>query len=164
MANRRSNKGSPDLDEVDRRILAALRENGRLTIAALAERVGLSQSSCWKRLRRIEEAGVISKYVALLNHRLIGVPDIVFIEVVLDRHDDNILEAFGDAVRRMPEVLEAHLVTGEYDYIIKVAVAGTEHYERFLRNRLYRVQGIRHSRSTFALRTLKHEASADPTI
>ncbi|MGF3023645.1 Lrp/AsnC family transcriptional regulator [Methylobacterium aquaticum] len=168
--NRRSARGpAPQkgaephrLDEIDRRILGALRADGRLTIAALAERVGLSQSPCWTRLRRLEEAGLIRDYVAVLDHRALGIPDVVFIEVTLDKHDDSVLEAFGSEILRIPEVLEVHLVTGEYDYMIKVAVSGTAHYERFLREKLYRIRGIRQSRSVFALRTLKQEVSVDP--
>ncbi|QRE77568.1 Lrp/AsnC family transcriptional regulator [Methylobacterium aquaticum] len=150
------------LDDLDRKILGALRADGRLTIAALAERVGLSQSPCWTRLRRLEEAGLIRDYVAVLDHRALGIPDVVFIEVTLDKHDDAVLEAFGTEILRIPEVLEVHLVTGEYDYMIKVAVSGTAHYERFLREKLYRIRGIRQSRSVFALRTLKQEVSVDP--
>jgi len=150
------------LDEIDRKILGALRADGRLTIAGLAERVGLSQSPCWTRLRRLEEAGLIRDYVAVLDHGALGLPDVVFVEVTLDKHDDSVLEAFGTEILRIPEVLEAHLVSGEYDYIIKVAVSGTAHYERFLREKLYRIRGIRQSRSVFALRTLKQEVSVDP--
>ena len=74
------------------------------------------------------------------------------------------LSRFGDALARIPEVIEANLVTGEYDYLVKVAVADTTHYERFLREKLYRIQGIRHTRSTFSLRTLKLVTSADPLL
>jgi Lrp/AsnC family leucine-responsive transcriptional regulator len=149
---------------MDRKILSALRNDGRLTIAELAEKVGLSQSPCWTRLKRLEASGAIERYVAILNHKAIGVPNVVFVEVTLDRHDERMLEEFGAALAEIPEVVEAHLVTGEYDYLVKVAVAGTEHYERFLRESLYRITGIRHSRSTFALRALKRASSADPLL
>ncbi|UFZ02753.1 Lrp/AsnC family transcriptional regulator [Bradyrhizobium ontarionense] len=149
---------------MDRRILSALREDGRLTMTELAARVGLSQSPCWTRVKRLEASGTIEKYVALLDHRAIGLPNIVFIEVTLDKHDEKVLEQFGRSLAKMPEVIEAHLVTGDYDYLVKVAVSGTEHYERFLREKLYRIPGIRHSRSTFALRALKQMASADPMV
>jgi Lrp/AsnC family leucine-responsive transcriptional regulator len=86
----------------------------------------------------------------------------VFIEVTLQQHDERVLHQFGEELARMPEVLEAHLVTGDYDYLVKVAVAGTADYERFLRERLYRIEGIRHSRSTFSLRALKRAVSVDP--
>jgi len=82
-------------------------------------------------------------------------PETVIIEVTLDRHDDGVLETFGQAMIEMNEVLEVFLTTGEYDYLIKVAVDGTRGYEKFLREKLYKVPGIRHSRSSFALRALK---------
>ncbi len=154
----------PSLDGMDRKILSALRSDGRLTMAELAEKVGLSQSPCWTRVKRLEANGALESYVAVLNHKAIGLPNVVFVEVTLDRHDENVLAQFGDALAQIPEVIEAHLVTGDYDYLVKVAVADTEHYERFLRESLYRIPGIRHSRSTFALRELKRAISVDPLL
>lgn len=148
-------KYTNDLDFIDRKILTALSVDGRQSNAALAERVGLSPSPCWQRVRRLEEAGYIRGYAAVLDQDLLGVPEIVMIEVILERHDDEVLEDFGRAMQRMPEVLEVHLTTGEYDYLIKVAVKGTKGYEAFLRQKLYLVRGIRHSRSSFVLRCLK---------
>jgi len=155
-------KRSDDLDAIDRRILSALREDGRLTTQALAEKVGLSASPCWTRVKRLEESGAIEKYVAVLDHKLLGYTNIVFVEITLDKHDDKVLDQFGEALARAPEVIEAHLVTGEYDYLAKVAVTGTDHYERFLRQTLYRIPGIRQTRTTFGLRALKQAISVDP--
>ena len=115
-------------------------------------------------MKRLEASGAIAGYVAVLDHKVIGVPNVVFVEVTLDRHDERALEEFGEALAKIPEVVEAHLVTGEYDYLVKVAVSGTEHYERLLRESLYRIAGIRHSRSTFALRALKSAISVDPLL
>jgi Lrp/AsnC family transcriptional regulator, leucine-responsive regulatory protein len=157
-------KKAPALDLADRKILSALRADGRLTMSELAAKVGLSQSPCWTRVKRLESSGAIEGYVALLDHKSIGVPNTVFVEVTLDRHDEKTLEQFGAALARIPEVIEAYLVTGDYDYLVKVAVAGTEHYESFLRESLYRIAGIRHSRSTFALRALKRCISPDPLL
>jgi Lrp/AsnC family transcriptional regulator, leucine-responsive regulatory protein len=156
--------GTPPLDRMDRKILSALRSDGRLTMAELAEKVGLSQSPCWTRVKRLEASGAIEGYVAVLGHKAIGISNVVFVEVTLDRHDERTLEEFGAALARIPEVVEAHLVTGDYDYLVKVAVAGTAHFERFLRESLYRISGIRHSRSTFALRALKSAISVDPLL
>ncbi|WP_442772592.1 Lrp/AsnC family transcriptional regulator [Paenirhodobacter enshiensis] len=155
---------STALDATDRRILAALRRNGRLTVAELSQQVGLSQSPCWTRLKRLEASGAIDGYVALINPEAVGIDEIFFVEITLDHHDEAILERFGAALARMPEVLEAHLVTGDYDYLVKIAVADRAHYERFLRQTLYRVAGIKHTRSTFALRALKREVSVDPLL
>ena len=89
-------------------------------------------------------------------------PDTIIIEVTLERHDDEVIERFGQALTDLPEILEAYLTTGEYDYFIKVAINGTEGYERFLREKLYRIPGIRHTRSCFALRCLKRRFSVTP--
>lgn len=150
------------MDEIDRKILRELRKDGRLSNTHLAEKVGLSQSPCWNRVRQLEEQGVIEGYTVLLNQKALGVPDTVMIEVTLDKHDDATFARFGEALAQMPEVLEAYLLTGEYDYLIKVAVAGTEGYEVFLRKKLYKLPGIRHSRSTFVLRCLKQVSSPEP--
>ena len=95
-----------ELDGIDRRILSALNEDGRLTINALAEKVGLSPSPCWTRVKRLEESGAIEKYVAVLNHRALGLDNVVFIEITLDKHDDKLLDRFGEALTRIPEVVE----------------------------------------------------------
>jgi Lrp/AsnC family leucine-responsive transcriptional regulator len=150
------------MDAIDRRILRALARNGRLTNAELAEEVGLSASPCWTRVRRLEQAGVIRGYAALLDQAALGLPDTVFIEVMMERHDEDGLRRFEEAVQAMPEVLECHLVTGEYDYVIKAAVAGTVGYERLLRERFYRLPGVRHTRTSFALRCLKQVNSPTP--
>jgi Lrp/AsnC family leucine-responsive transcriptional regulator len=153
---------SDELDQIDRRILSALQEDGRLTTNALAEKVGLSPSPCWTRVKRLEESGVIEKYVAVLDHKVLGFNNVVFVEITLDKHDDRVLDQFGEALTRAPEVVEAYLVTGEYDYLAKVVVSGTDHYERFLRETLYRIPGIRQTRTTFGLRALKRSISVDP--
>ncbi|MES2073997.1 Lrp/AsnC family transcriptional regulator [Rugamonas sp. DEMB1] len=150
------------LDEIDRRIMRELRLDGRLSNTKLAEKVGLSTTPCWNRVRALEEHGVIEGYTALLSQKALGFPDTVIIEVTLDRHDDEIFEKFGQALADLPEVMEAYLLTGEYDYLIKVAVAGTAGYEEFLRRKLYRLPGLRHSRSTFVLRCLKRSHSVEP--
>jgi Lrp/AsnC family leucine-responsive transcriptional regulator len=151
-----------DLDRIDRQILRELRSDGRISNAKLAEKVGLSTTPCWNRVRALEEAGVIEGYTALLSQKSLGYPDTVIIEVTLDRHDDEIFEKFGQALAKLPEVMEAYLLTGEYDYLIKVAVAGTAGYEEFLRRKLYKLPGLRHSRSTFVLRCLKKTYSVEP--
>ncbi len=147
------------LDTIDRRILNELRRDGRLTAAELGQRVGLSSSPCWARVKRLEESGIIEGYAALVNQTKVGLPDTILIEVSLTHHDEELLSRFGEALAGMPEVLEAYLVTGDYDYLIKVAVDGTNGYERFLREKLYRIPGIRQSRSLFAQRCLNREVS-----
>ena len=153
---------APRLDSIDRRILRALHRNARLTNAELAEEVGLSASPCWTRVKRLEAAGVIKGYAALLDQAALGLPDTVFLEVMMEKHDEAALRRFEEAVNLIPEILECHLVTGEYDYIIKAAVGGTAGYEALLREKVYRLPGVRHTRSAFTLRCLKREVSAMP--
>ena len=133
-----------------------------LTNAELAEQVGLSPSPCWTRVRRLEQAGVIKGYVTILDQAQLGLPDTVIIEVMMERHDEESLRRFEAAVTEMPEVIEAWLVTGEYDYVIKAAVGGTAGYERLLREKLYRLPGVRHTRTSFTLRCLKQSWTPEP--
>ena len=146
---------SKTLDNQDLKILRALQQNARLSNTELAEQVGMSTTACWNRTRQLEADGYIRGYVALLDQQKLGFADVVLIEVTLDRHDEDALARFGAELTTLPEVLEAYLVSGEYDYLVKVAVGGTAGYERFLREKLYKISGIRHSRSMFALRCMK---------
>jgi Lrp/AsnC family transcriptional regulator, leucine-responsive regulatory protein len=148
-------KDAQRLDEIDRRILRALQQDARLTTVQLAEKVGLSTTPCWNRLKRLETQGYIDGYIALINQEKLGLSETVIIEVTLDRHDEETLGRFGQLLTDLPEVIEAYLTTGDYDYLVKVAVESTAGYERFLREKLYRIPGIRHSRSSFTLRCLK---------
>lgn len=143
------------LDEIDRRILRALTRDGRLSNAELADEVGLSASPCWQRTRRLEAEGYIRGYTALLDAERLGLPETVIIEIKLNHHDEAVLEKFGRAMTALPEVTEVYLTTGEYDFYVKVSVNGTRGYEEFLRQKLFKVPGILHSRSTFTLRCLK---------
>lgn len=143
------------IDETDRRILRVLSKEGRLSNTELADRVGLTPSPCWNRVRRLEQEGVISGYGAYINAAALGVPEVVIVEVTLDRHDESVLQKFGQAVAEVPEILEVYLVTGDYDYLLKVAAGNTRDFEAFLRSRLYSIPGIRHSRTAFTLRCLK---------
>ncbi|MGZ9722697.1 Lrp/AsnC family transcriptional regulator [Rhizobium miluonense] len=153
-----------DLDLIDRKILSVLRGDARLSTNDLSARVGLSPSPCWTRVKRLENSGAIDGYIALINHEAVGLPMTVFAEVTLDHHDDKVLADFSEALLKIPEVVEAFLVSGDYDYLIKVAVADTGHYERFLREKLYKIKGIRHSKTTFSLRAIKQSACVDPLL
>ncbi len=154
---------APVLDAADRRILSALRADGRLSNARLAELVGLSPTPVWNRVRRLEEQRVITGYTARIDGKALGLADTVFIEITLDRHDMNLVHEFGERLARMKEVLELFMVSGDYDYLARIAVDGTAGYEVFLRERLYGLPGVRHCRSVFTLRTLKREVSPDPS-
>ncbi len=143
------------MDAIDKKILKALQANARASLQDIGQAVGLSTSPCWARIRKMEEAGVIEGYTVRLNAQALGFHDTVMVQVTLDSHSDNTLEKFGEVLAAIPEVIEAYLVSGEYDYLLRVAVRDTRDYERLLRERLYKIKGIRHSMSSFVLRTLK---------
>ena len=143
------------LDKFDFSILSALQQDARISLAELSQTVGLTSSPCWSRIKRMEEAGVIEGYSVRVNAAKIGLADTVIVQVTLDNHSDEALFEFGQALAQIPEVLEAFLVSGDYDYYIRIAVADTRDYERLLRERLYKIPGIRHSKSSFVLRQLK---------
>ncbi|GGZ24316.1 Lrp/AsnC family transcriptional regulator [Asticcacaulis endophyticus] len=147
------------LDETDRKILRLLRTNCRLTTQEIADQVGLSQTPCWSRIKRLEEAGVISGYVAILDQAKVGRPDTFIVEVNLENHDDEKIENFSRHLQQLPEVIDVYLTTGEFDYVIIVAVDGPEGYETFLRKKLLKFEGIKHTRSIYCLRRLKRDVS-----
>jgi Lrp/AsnC family leucine-responsive transcriptional regulator len=144
-----------ELDKFDIAILEALQKDARLSLQELGKQVGLTASPCWTRIRRMEDAGVIEGYAVRVNPEKVGLSETVILHVTLDSHSDEALFEFGKTLEDIPEVLEAYLVSGDYDYYIRVAVEGTRGYERFLRERLYKIPGIRHSKSSFVLRRLK---------
>ena len=148
--------------ESDLRILRELARDGRQTNADLAEKVGLSASQCWQRLRRLENAGVIRGYGARIDHEAVGLPETVLLELALDRNEGGEVEAACETLARFHEVLEVRMTSGDFDIFVKLAVSGTRGYERFLRERLYRIKGIRQSRSSFSLRCFKNEISVVP--
>jgi Lrp/AsnC family transcriptional regulator, leucine-responsive regulatory protein len=143
------------VDAIDRKILRKLQADARASLQEIGQAVGLSPSPCWERIRKMEAAGVIEGYTVRLNPQALGLSDTVLVQVTLDSHSDNTLEKFGETLAAIPEVIEAFLVSGEYDYLLRVAVKDTRDYERLLRERLYKIKGIRHSKSSFVLRTLK---------
>lgn len=143
------------MDAMDRKIVRALQADARASLQEIGREVGLSTSPCWERIRKLEAAGVIEGYTVRLNSQALGLADTVMVQVTLDSHSDNTLEKFGESLAAIPEVVEAYLVSGDYDYLLRVAVKDTRDYERLLRERLYKIKGIRHSKSSFVLRTLK---------
>ncbi|HJS31901.1 MAG TPA: Lrp/AsnC family transcriptional regulator [Alphaproteobacteria bacterium] len=149
----------PTLDAIDRRILNQLQHNARLTNAELAERVGMSASPCWRRVRTLEQDGVILRYVTLISPETAGLPVSVFVYVSLEKQVETALEAFERAVRERPEVMECYLITGDADYLLRVVVADLAAYERFLMEHLTRVPGVASIRSGFALKQVKYSTA-----
>jgi Lrp/AsnC family transcriptional regulator, leucine-responsive regulatory protein len=141
-----------ELDATDRRILTVLQKQGRISNADLSERVNLSPSACHRRVQRLEEAGFISAYVALLDPRRMGRPTTVFVEITLSGQADEVLDAFEREVARIPDVLECHLMAGAADYLLKVVAQDTEDFARIHRQYLARLPGVAQMHSSFALR------------
>jgi Lrp/AsnC family leucine-responsive transcriptional regulator len=141
-----------DLDATDRRILAALQKDGRMTNADLSEAANLSPSACHRRVQRLEQEGIIGAYVALLDARKLGRPTTVFVEITLSGQADEVLEACE--VKRVPDVLECHLMAGTADYLLKVVAQDTDDFARIHRQHLARLPGVAQMHSSFALRTV----------
>ena len=139
-------------DNTDRRILRVIQEEARVSNSELAERVGLSPSPCWRRVRTLEENGVIERYVTLVNAKAVGLPINVFATVTLEKQAESALELFEKAVTKRPEVMECNLMTGEFDYLLRVVVPDLAAYERFLMDHLTRIKGIASIKSSFSLK------------
>ncbi|AWU95510.1 Lrp/AsnC family transcriptional regulator [Azospirillum ramasamyi] len=147
------------LDRIDRKILAALQEDGRLPNNELAERVGLSPSPCLRRVKALEEAGVIARYVALVDPASVELPVNIFVSVSLERQVEARLDGFEAAVMARPEVLECYLMTGDADYLLRVVVPDLASYERFLKEHLTRIPGVASIRSSFALKQVRYRTA-----
>lgn len=145
---------SIETDRVDRLILHELQLDGRLTNAALAATVSLSESACLRRVRRLESAGLIRGYVGLVDQSSAGYPDNVFVRITLTSQQQDDLKRFESAVRKVPEVMECYLMSGDADYLLRVIVADARDYERVHSQNLTQLPGVDRVHSSFALRTV----------
>lgn len=144
-----------DLDRRDRAILRLLQENGRLTNVELAETVALSPSACLRRVRQLEERGLIARYVMLLDQRVAGIAGVAFVQVTLDQQGRGALDAFEAAIQGIPEITECCLVAGAADYIIRIAYRDAADFERIHTELLTQLPGVLRVQSTLALRSVK---------
>ncbi|HET8850509.1 MAG: Lrp/AsnC family transcriptional regulator [Pseudomonadota bacterium] len=141
------------IDKIDRNILEQLQKDGSLTNQQLADRVGLSPSPCLRRVRALEEAGIIVRTVTILDHKKLGLALTAIILIGMDRHTPERFAAFEEQVGEYPEVQECYLITGQSaDYMLKVVVPDMDHYHHFLLNRITRIQGVSGVHSSFVLR------------
>lgn len=140
------------IDRIDRRILSILMRNARIPIVDLAEEVGLSPTPCRKRIARLEDAGIIARYSAVIDPEKAGFPVTAFVSVELERQDAEALQVFERRVMGFEEVVQGFLMTGSQDFLLRVVVEDLPGFERFLQDKLTRVPGIRSVRSRFALR------------
>ncbi len=142
------------LDRYDRLILEELQRNGRISNQELADAISLSPSPCLRRVRQLEEEGMIKGYVALLNARKLGLTLMSFISLSVDKHTPDRLESFERAVASFPEVMECHLITGQSaDYLLKVIVTDMDAYQQFLLQKLTRIEGVSGVHSSFVLKS-----------
>ena len=143
------------MDQIDRKILRVLQEDGRITNSALAQKCGLSNAACFERVKRLRENKVILGYTALLDPAKLDRELLIFIEVLLDRTTDDAFAAFAAHVRKLPDVIECHMVAGGFDYLLKVRVADMAAYRAFLGDTLVALPGIRETRTYAVLEEVK---------
>ena len=148
-----------ELDPIDRKILAELQRNGRISNVDLAAAVGLSPSPCLLRVRDLENAGVIDRYAAILDQAAGGYALSVFVQVTLERQVETALDRFERVVADRPEVMECYLMTGDSDYLLRVVVPDVAAYEAFLKSHLTRIPGVASIKSSFALNRVKYETA-----
>jgi Lrp/AsnC family transcriptional regulator len=144
-----------DLNRIDARILARLQAEADVTIAELAETAGLSSNACWRRVKAMEEAGVIKSRVALLDAAKLGLGTTVFVNIRTSQHNDEWLESFAKGVASIPEIVEFYRMSGEVDYLLKIIVSDIAHYDRVYR-KLIRVTSLLDVSSSFAMEQLKY--------
>jgi Lrp/AsnC family leucine-responsive transcriptional regulator len=143
------------LDQIDRKILRALQADAKITTGELAQQVGLSPSPCARRVRLLEKSGVIKGYGAILDQRKVGLPISAFASIKLERQREEELDRFADAVSRWPEVVDCYLMTGQRDYLMRIVAADLEAYERFLKDKLTRLDNVASIETSFALGRVK---------
>ena len=147
--------GKTNIDDVDRNILRVLKTEGRIGVAELAARVGLSQSPVSRRLQRLEDRGIVKGYAAVIDEAALGFGISVFVSVKLERQVDDAIAKFERAVRHLPEVVDCWLMTGNRDYLLRIAASGLPEFERFLTTSLTRIEGVASIESSIPLRRVK---------
>jgi Lrp/AsnC family transcriptional regulator, leucine-responsive regulatory protein len=145
----------PELDAIDYLLLTALQRDARLTNTELARRVKLSPAGLQRRLKKLEETGLIDRYVALVNREAVGLDMLCFVQVTLQRHQPELIQQFRVLIQSVPEVLECHHITGEYDYLLKVVVRNRHHLEQFLVETLTPAPGMDKIRTSLVLSEIK---------
>lgn len=146
------------MDETDKKIIRELQANGRLSNEELAKRVNLSASPCLRRVRLLEGRGVIKGYSAIVDQALVGLPVTVFINLRLNQHSEESIHAFESEIKNIPEVLECYLMTGGWDYLLRVVVASLQDYEEFVRRKIHKISGVTSMDTSFAYGEVKRTA------
>ncbi len=151
-----------ELDDIDKRIVTALQADGRLTIVDLADRVGLSPTPCQRRVKRLEEEGVIGRYAALIAPPAVGLSLQALVQVTLDDHSEATVEAFESAIRGRPEVVACYAVTGDMDFLLHVLTPDLPSFSEFALKALLRMPGVRGTRSSFIMQAVKSDLAWAP--
>jgi len=153
-----------ELDDIDKRIVAALQAEGRLPIVDLADRVGLSATPCQRRVKRLEEEGVITRYAALVSPAAMGVGLQALVEITLDDHSEKTVDAFEAAIRGRSEVVACYAVTGDMDFLVHVLVPDLASFSEFAMKALLRMPGVKGTRSSFIMQAVKSELAWAPMV
>lgn len=145
----------PQLDSLDKRLLGHLQQDARLSTAELARRLELSGPGLQKRMRKLERQGVIRGYATVIDREAVGLDLLCFVHVTLAHHRPNSVKRFPEKIKNMPEVLECHFLTGEFDYLLKVVVANHDHLEKFLFGKLMKAGGVDRTRTSIVVKEVK---------
>jgi Lrp/AsnC family transcriptional regulator len=145
-----------DLDQTDRRILGLLQTKPGIKATEIGERIGLSQSACWRRIQRLRDEGVIKDQPAILDREKVGLSTMVFAHVKLTTHGRSNLTDFAEAVRQYPEVLDCYVVLGNVDFLLRIVAEDIKDYERFMYEKLSQLPGVQEVNSSIALSEIKH--------
>jgi Lrp/AsnC family transcriptional regulator, leucine-responsive regulatory protein len=143
------------MDKIDHKIVRELQVNGRISIQDLAAKVNLSPSPCLRRLRTLEELGAIRGYAAIVDEAKFGLPVTVFVRIRLDRHSEERVGRFERSVKSIAEILECHLLAGDFDYMLRILVSDLKSYENFVREKIHTIPGIAALETSFAYGTIK---------
>ncbi len=144
-----------DIDTKDQKIIELLLEDSTSSVQTIANEVGLTNNPCWRRIKRLQDCGLIKKYTIELNRKLLGLGTTAFVALKIEKHDTNWLCLFARAIQEMPEVLECHRMTGSVDYMLKIAVKDLEHYDHVYQTLIAKVDGLLEVSSTFSMEEIK---------
>ena len=151
------------IDTIDSKILGILQLDATQSIQDIANQVGLTNNPCWRRIKRLEECGVIERRAAIINPKLIGLSTTAFVSIRIDAHEAQWLEKFAHCIDQIPEIIECHRMTGDVDYLLKIIVRDLEHYDHVYRRLISQVPGLSDVSSTFSMEQLKRGAVIDVT-
>ncbi len=150
-----------EIDAIDRQIISLLQEDGALPIQDIAHQVGLTNNPCWRRIKRLEETGVIERRVALVDGKKLGLGSTAFVTIRINSHNKDWLATFNKCVQAIPEIIECHRMTGDVDYLLKISIRDLEHYDQVYQRLIGAVPGLTDVSSTFSMETLKFRPGVD---